>query len=160
MKSYALPLAAFGFALAATPAFALGVEKSTEVAASPDTVWQVVGDFCAIGDWHPAVESCEDGEADGKERRTLTLKGGGTIVEELVSRDDAAHTYTYRIVESPLPVANYESTISVSGEGDTATLSWSGTFDAANATDEEAENAIGGIYDAGIQAIAEKAKGM
>jgi hypothetical protein len=36
--------------------------------------------------------------------RTLSLKGGGRIVETSVSRDDNAHSYAYRMVSSPLPV--------------------------------------------------------
>jgi hypothetical protein len=39
------------------------------------------------------VEKCVLSD-DGK-TRTLSLKGGGTIVETLVSRDDIAHSYTY-----------------------------------------------------------------
>ncbi|EAU42898.1 MxaD gene product [Fulvimarina pelagi HTCC2506] len=145
----------------ATPAFALDVAKETEVNATPDKVWSTVGDFCAIADWHPAVASCEESDADGATQRTLSLEGGGSILEELIARDDEAMSYTYRILESPLPVANYESTISVLGEGEMSTLSWSGTFDAAEgATDEDATGAIGGIYDAGLASIAEKAAAM
>ena len=160
MKSkLTLPLA--GFVLFATPALALDVSKETEVNAAPDKVWSTVGDFCAIADWHPAVASCEESDADGATRRTLSLEGGGEIVEELVSRDDDAMTYTYRIIESPLPVANYESTIAVTGEGDTSTLSWEGTFDAAEgASEEDATGAITGIYDAGLASISEKATAM
>ncbi|MER0237493.1 SRPBCC family protein [Fulvimarina sp. MAC8] len=156
---FGLPLA--GLVLLATPALALDVSKETDVNAAPSKVWSTVGDFCAIADWHPAVASCEESEAEGATRRTLSLEGGGSIVEELVSRDDEAMTYTYRIVESPLPVADYESTISVSGEGETSTLSWQGTFDAAEgASDEDATGAVSGIYDAGLASISEKATAM
>lgn len=64
-------------------------------------------------------------------------------------------SYTDIIIESPLPVTRYESTISVKGDGDVAELSWSGTFDADGASDEEAESVIGGIYEAGLQGISE-----
>ncbi|MEN3792054.1 SRPBCC family protein [Fulvimarina sp. MAC3] len=155
----AAPLA--GFVLFATPAFALEVSTETEVAAAPQKVWSTIGGFCAIAEWHPAVASCEEREVDGAPHRILSLEGGGTIEEALVSRDDTGMTYTYRIVESPLPVANYESTIAVSGEGDTSMLSWEGTFDAAEgASDEDAIGAITGIYESGLAAISERATGM
>jgi polyketide cyclase/dehydrase/lipid transport protein len=79
--------------------------------ATPEAAWKKIGDFCGIATWHPAVEKCVLSD-DGK-MRTLSLKGGGTIVETLVSRDDNAHSYTYEIVSSPLPVSDYVSTIKV-----------------------------------------------
>lgn len=153
-------VAAFAVAtLVASPALALEVERSVETDAAPEAVWEAVGDFCGIADWHPAVESCEESDSDGTTRRTLTLAGdGGTLVEDLVSRDDEAMTYTYRIVEGPLPVQNYESTISVMAADEGSKLSWKGNFDPAEAaTEDQATSVIGGIYDAGLQGIAEAA---
>lgn len=155
-----LRLALFGAALlSATPALALDVEKGVEVAASPEKVWATIGDFCGIGTWHPAVEKCELSDVGGVSTRTLTLAGGGgTLVEALVSRDDAAMTYTYRITSGPLPVENYESTITVSpgGESDASAINWKGTFDAKGTTDEEATKVITGIYESGLKALTEK----
>ncbi|MEF2552460.1 SRPBCC family protein [Aurantimonas sp. A2-1-M11] len=141
----------------AAPAHAVEVGKTMETEAEPAAVWAAVGDFCGIGEWHPAVTRCEQSEEGGKTRRTLTLGDGATLVEELVSRDDAAMTYTYRIIEGPLPVENYKSTITVTAAGKGSTISWNGTFDAKGATDAEAGEVVGGIYDAGLQGIAEKA---
>ncbi len=141
----------------ASPALALDAEKSATVSANPEKAWEAVGDFCAIADWHPAVESCALSEAESAARRTLALAGGGTIVEELISRDDTNTTYTYKIVESPLPIANYESTISVAAVDGGARVTWVGTFDASGVSDEEAQAIIEGIYDAGLQGIVQKA---
>ncbi len=101
--------------LTVVPASAIESSVKASSAASADAVWAKIGDFCGIGNWHPAIEKCAL-SADGK-MRTLSLKGGGTIVEKLEKRDDAAHSYSYSIVESPLPVANYMSTISVAKDG-------------------------------------------
>ncbi len=49
---------------------------------SADALWAKIGDFCGISKWHPAAEKCEL-SADGK-TRTLSLKGGGTIVEAFI----------------------------------------------------------------------------
>jgi len=97
---------------------------------------------------------------EGRRQRSLTLPDGAELVEELVSRDDDAMAYTYRILEGPLPVANYESTISVSASGDGSTIGWSGTFDAEGASDAEATDVIGGIYDAGLASLKDKTGGM
>lgn len=144
-------------ALFATPALALEAKKQVSVDATPAQAWAGVGDFCAIAAWHPVVEACVLGEKGGKTIRTLSLKGGGTIVEELVERDEDDMSYTYKILESPLPVANYESTIAVDDEGGT-TIVWSGEFDAKGAPDADAVAVIEGIYQGGLDSLAAKAK--
>ena len=159
MKTKTILLAA-GIMAASSPAWAIDVDRSTEVKASPDKVWALIGDFCGIGDWHPAVEKCSLSDSAGISTRTLTLAGGGgTLVEALVSRDDAAMSYTYKIVDGPLPVANYVSTISVrdGDEPDESEVSWTGTFDAKGAPDEKATEVIAGIYESGLSALKQKA---
>jgi hypothetical protein len=118
---------------------------------SPDALWKKVGDFCGIGDWHPAVEKCVL-NADGKER-TLSLKGGGVIVERLESVDDANHAYTYTIRSGPLPVTNYSSTISVSPDPKGSSIKWVGTYEAKGVSDADAKKVIDGIYEAGEKAL-------
>ncbi|WAP68882.1 SRPBCC family protein [Jiella pelagia] len=147
-------------ALVATPGLAIEVSKSVEVDAAPAAVWEMIGTFCDIEKWHPAVTKCELSEDGGKNLRTLTLPDGAALVEEEVSREEEAMSYTYAILNGPLPVENYKSTISVTGSGEGSTISWSGTFDAAGASDEEASNVIGGIYDAGLSSLKEKAGAM
>jgi hypothetical protein len=138
-------------ALTAVPASALESSIKGSSTASADAVWAKIGDFCGIGKWHPAIEKCVL-SADGKER-TLSLKGGGTVVEKLEKRDDAAHSYTYSIVSGPLPVTNYMSTISVAAAGTGSTITWSGKYDAKGASDADAKKTIDGVYQGGIDQL-------
>jgi len=124
------------------------VSMSTNLNVSADQVWKMIGGFNALPDWHPAIEKSELTEEG--QTRTLSLAGGGKIVEKLEKVDDDARTYSYSIVDSPLPVANYTATIKVSGEGDSSTIEWSSDFDPAGATDMDAMKAIEGIYQAGF----------
>ena len=124
------------------------VSMSTDLNVSADQVWKMIGGFNALPDWHPAVEKSELTEEG--QTRTLSLAGGGTIVEKLVQVDDGARTYTYSIVDSPLPVSNYTATIKVSGEGDNSTIEWSSEFNAEGASEDDAMSAIAGIYQAGF----------
>jgi len=153
----------FGTALAALALF--GVATSVQAAEikssasktssqSVDAVWTKIGDFCGIANWHPAVAKCEL-SADKKDR-TLSLKGGGTIVEHLVRWSDKTHSYTYKIVSSPLPVENYESTIHVSAakSGSGSVISWHGHYKAKGAPAADAKKTIDGIYEAGLTALA------
>jgi hypothetical protein len=134
-------------------AHALDTSAKASSKLSADAMWTKIGDFCGISKWHPAVEKCEL-SADGK-TRTLSLKGGGTIVEALVKMDTAGRSYTYSIVNSPLPVANYTSTIAVSADGAGSAVNWSGKYDAKGASDADAQKVIQGIYDAGLKALTE-----
>lgn len=145
-------------ALSLSPAFALEVSKSADIAAPPEKVWKTIAEFCSIGDWHPAVEKCELSKKDGKPVRTLSLKGGGTIVEEQTAQNDSEMDYSYKILQSPLPVEDYKSTIKVTKSGGGSKVSWMGTFKAKGADDAKAQEVIGGIYDAGFKGIADKAK--
>ena len=158
MLRIAGPAMALLVATALTPAHALDVTKSIDVAASPDAVWKTIGGFCGIGDWHPVVEKCALSKTGAKPVRTLSLKGGGTLVEEEQSRDDSKMDYTYTILEGPLPVTDYRSTIRVAKAGSGSKITWMGTFKAKGAPDAKAEEVIGGIYDAGLKSIADKAK--
>ena len=106
--------------LASTVALAHGptrqkVTESVTVKATPDQVWAALKDFGAMEKWHPAVEKtvADKGSSVGS-TRTLTLKGGGTVVEELESYSDADRKLSYRMKDpGPIPVSNYSATISV-----------------------------------------------
>lgn len=145
---------AAGAALLLSGLTAQALDSSTKAASklSADVLWAKIGDFCGISKWHPAVEKCEL-SADGK-RRTLSLRGGGTIVEALVKMDPAARSYTYSIVSGPLPVANYTSTISVAADGTGSVVTWVGRYDAKGASDAESTKAIDGVYESGLKALA------
>jgi hypothetical protein len=148
-------LALFGItALVLTsPAFALDVKRSVDVSAAPEAAWKAIGDFCGIGNWHPAVAKCEISRKDGATRRTLTLKGGGEILEKETARNDSGRSYSYTIETSPLPVANYEATLSVAPNSAGSTILWTAHFDAKGESDAKSGEIIGGIFDAGLGAL-------
>jgi uncharacterized protein YndB with AHSA1/START domain len=146
------------FAMAAPSAYALEASKTVEIAAPPAKVWATIGDFCGIAQWHPAVETCTPSVRGKRHIRTLALKGGGTIVERLVSRHEKAMDYTYAIVASPFPVSGYRSTIKVSPTATGSLVSWTGSFKAKGADDATATSTIQSVYDSGLAALADKAK--
>ncbi len=151
MKSWSSALGMLLLILTVIPAAAVELSIKGTSAASVDAVWAKVGDFCGIANWHPAIEKCVL-SADGK-TRTLSLKGGGSIVEKLEKRDDAQHSYSYSILEGPLPVANYMSTISVTKDGSGSMVMWTGHYDAKGASPEDAKKTIDGVYQAGVDVL-------
>jgi hypothetical protein len=135
-------------------AYAIEVNKKIAAPGDPEDIWDMISEFCSIQDWHPAVEQCNESEEGGDTYRVLTLKGGGKIKEKLVGHGD--ESYTYQIIESPLPVKNYESKIWVeedAREPDRTVIHWDGTFDANGASDEDAAKTIAGIYIDGLKNI-------
>ncbi|WP_181707728.1 SRPBCC family protein [Chthonobacter rhizosphaerae] len=160
MRSIALlTIAAAIAAVSAAPASAVEARKREESKAiTVAAAWKVIGDFCGIKSWHPAIADCVLSDKDGKQIRTLTTKDGAKFVEELVEWNEAETKYTYIILESPLPVANYKATLSVKADDDGgAGVRWLGTFDAKGVSDDEAKAIVEGIYAPGIASIMEKA---
>ena len=91
---------------------------SMKLTAPAKQVWDLVGGFNALPDWHPAVEKSEIEGAEGSKGslRRLGLAGGGSIVERLEEVDENERVYSYSIVESPLPVADYTANLRVREE--------------------------------------------
>ena len=127
------------------------VSMSVDLHESAEKVWDMIGGFNALPDWHPAVEKSEiKGEGKGS-IRTLHLMGGGTIEERLEQMDEEGRVYSYSIVSGPLPVANYKSTIRLHpAEGGKCRVEWESDFEAAGVPENDAVKAIQGVYQAGF----------
>jgi len=125
------------------------VKLETELPVDPEKVWELIGGFNALPDWHPAVERSE--LEDGGSIRRLHLAGGGEIVERLEALDDTGHAYRYSILSSPLPVMNYTATIKVTPktDGSGSVVEWAGEFE-PQGSEAEALDTIQGIYQAGF----------
>ncbi|MEE9139796.1 MAG: SRPBCC family protein [Alphaproteobacteria bacterium] len=129
------------------------VNLSTKLPVSTKQVWDLIGNFNALPDWHPAVERSEIEEEEGGRGviRRLHLLGGGTVVERLERLDDSEHLYSYEILESPLPVADYHATLRVREEEGGCTVEWSSEFEPKGAPEQDAAAVIQGIFDAGLE---------
>jgi mxaD protein len=155
--------AVFACAVAlADPPKTLMVTEKAEIKAPIAKVWAAVKDFDSLNKWHPGFS--KDEIVKGKNNtpgavRSLTIKDGPTFTEELLAFNDKHHSYKYRIIESPLPINNYESTISLkAGKDGTTEVTWSGHFMRKNPSDNppEAESDAGvtkliqGVYQGGL----------
>jgi hypothetical protein len=147
MKSHLLIVTAAALACSSLSAQALESKLRQTSSLSVDALWEKIGDFCGISKWHPAIEKCE--LSNNGKQRTLSLKGGGTIVEDLINWDARRHSYSYAIVSSPLPVSHYSSTIRVVKDRSGSALEWTGQYRAKGASDADAKKTIDGIYQAG-----------
>lgn len=143
-----------------SPATILGhkPEGAGDLEKAATMLWDKIGAFPGIGEWHPAVVSCEISEVAGHARRTLSLPDGAKIIEQEESRDDAKREYVYTIVESPLPVSGYRSRFAVRvSDDDMIVVDWTGSYTADGAPDADAKGAIDGVYGGGMEGIGETA---
>jgi len=129
------------------------VSMSTQLPVPARTVWDSIGGFNSLARWHPAVAKSEEEKQGGATIRTLSLHGGGKIVERLDSKDEKSRTYSYSILEGPLPVAKYHATIHVAEnkDGRSCTVEWSSEFEPSGAPEGDAVKAIRGVYEAGFE---------
>ena len=129
------------------------VSLSTKLAVPADQVWNVIGGFNALPNWHPAVKESKL-DAGGRVRK-LDLAGGGSMTEKLEKFDDRQHVYSYSIVQGPLPVSNYVATLKVnrSKDGKACTVEWSSQFSPAGASEADAAKMVEGIYQAGFESL-------
>src|SRR5438874_9815604 len=121
---------------------------STVLDAPPETVWPLLRDFAAIGDWHPFLPSVriDDGPADRVGCVRVFPEAGGHR-ERLVALDDRARRIEYTFEDTAgLPVRDYVSAMRVEPvDGGTRTfVEWSATFDCDAA---DADKVIGQARD-------------
>ena len=151
MKNTGWILAAAILSTGTVAAQAETVDKSIDVKASPEKVWAMIGPFCSIKDWHPAIGECT--QSGGV--RTLTTKDGkAQFVEKQTASEMKTMTYSYAIEKSPLPLTNYVSTLKVVSDGKGGSMvKWSSTFTPNPGQDAAAKSAVEGVYQAGLDNI-------
>ena len=163
MRSRVVALAGALILSTVMSANAVEVKKKLEVPGSPDDVWKIASEFCSIKTWHPTFSGCTQYMENGVVWRVLTLRDGGAkIKEKLTGVDD--HSYSYSIVEGPLPIKNHTGKIWVEkgDKPDQSALRWEVSFDVDAAESEKITKIIDGILGNGlenIKSIAAKSEG-
>jgi hypothetical protein len=151
------------FAAAAENRSLLVVSEVIQIKAEPAKVWNLVKRFDGLKDWHPLFSGSEivsgrDGQLGAI--RLLTIKEGPSFTEELLAVNEPAMAFTYSVIESPLPIDRYLSTVSVKSDGSGGSIvTWVGQFSRKNprSNPPDAENdasvvgLITGAYQGGLQ---------
>ncbi len=113
-------------------------------------LWAILGDFGKTGKWsgRPDEACVQEGEGIGA-LRTLHLGDGRQVVDRLEAQTPTS--YTYSIVTSPLPYASYRATMAVEPvDAANTRFIWTGEFEPAGITEEEAAAFTRSIYAMGI----------
>lgn len=136
------------------------VIRSTIMAHPIDRVWAVVRDFNGHDQWHPAVaesqiERGRDADRVGCVRR-FRLAGGEELREQLLSLSDLETSYSYCLLDTPIPLFNYVAFVRLMPvtDGDQTYWEWEGRFDTPAGRQGELAATVGDdIYGAGFEAI-------
>lgn len=136
------------------------VYVSTMINAPVDRVWARIRDFNGLPDWHPAFENSHIEESKSSDQvgcvRNFHLKdGGGKIRERLLALADDEPLCTYTILDSPLPITDYVSTLRLRPitDGNRTFAEWWSTFGVTAAEHAAMEETITGVYVAGFNAL-------
>ncbi|MEO6015026.1 MAG: SRPBCC family protein [Devosia sp.] len=120
------------------------------IGAPQQEVWAVVRTGEDIGRWLPAITSCR---LDGMSRH-CTMTDGSLLEEEIISVDDATHTFAYSVNKHPMPLGPVLNVIHVEKIGDqTCRVDWSAQFDADDATVMQVKPMLEGLFTAGIDGL-------
>ena len=133
---------------------------STIIDAPIDEVWEVLRDFNGHDKWHPAItdsaiERNLPVDKVGCVRR-FHLVDGSELRERLLAMSDMETSFTYCLLDTPVPLLNYVAHVRLMPvtDGDQTFWEWECRFDTLPGRDEEMKNMVTeNIFKAGFEAI-------
>jgi NADPH:quinone reductase len=136
------------------------VVRSTVIDAPIDEVWQLLRDFNAHDRWHPAVAVSRIEERRDPDEvgcvRDFALAAGGAIREQLLSLSDRDYSFTYCILDAPVPLDGYVATVRLKPvtDGNRTFWHWQSEFRPPPEREAELARMVGeDIYEGGFSAI-------
>ena len=129
------------------------VSESVELAATPDDVWSLIGQFG--GAWHPLNARVNlTGTGIGQLRTILTLDGQ-QIVERLEAIDNAKRFLRYSNIAG-MGVSQYTGTLEVKPKGSGSVVDWRAQFLATNATDRAMKVKVSTSFRSGLESLKQR----
>lgn len=136
------------------------VVKSTIMNSPIEAVWGVLRDFNGHDRWHPAVASSQiernqPSDLVGCVRR-FKLQDGSELRERLLTLSDLEQSFSYCLLETPIPLFNYVAHVRLAPvtDGDRTFWEWESRFDTPSGRERELGKMVAeNIYQAGFEAI-------
>lgn len=122
---------------------------SAVIGAPIERVWATARDFNGHAAWHPFITEShiEDGLAPDAVGcvRNFVLGNGGHLRERLLALNDVDHSFSYCILESPMPIADYHATFRLTSitEGGGTFVEWQARFDVAPEDEARIKEQVG-----------------
>ena len=87
------------------------IVKSTVLDAPTGAVWNVLRDFNGHDRWHPAVATSTIERAQSSDKigcvRRFKLQDGSELREQLLALSDLEQSFSYCLLDTPIPMFNY-----------------------------------------------------
>lgn len=136
------------------------VLRSTILSAPSDAVWEVVRDFNGHDRWHPAVATSQIERGEASDRigciRRFHLQDGAELREQLLTLSDMEQTFSYCLLDTPVPLFNYVAHVRLHPvtDADETFWEWESRFDTRRGEEAEMSRLVGeDIYMAGFNAV-------
>jgi hypothetical protein len=126
------------------------VAQSIEVAATPDEVWSLIGDFG--GAWHPLNARISVTGTGVGQLRTIETLDGREIVERLETIDNVRRCFRYTNIAG-MPVSQYHGTIEVKPHGSGSVVDWRAQFLANHQTDRAVKLLVSTLLNTGLESL-------
>ena len=136
------------------------VVRSTILNAPVEAVWEVIRDFNGHDVWHPAVDTSQIERGHPSDKvgcvRRFKLADGSELRERLLTLSDVEQSFSYCLLETPIPLFNYVAHCRLLPvtDGDITFWEWESRFDTPAGREEELAEMVGSdIYLAGFDAV-------
>lgn len=136
------------------------VIRSTVMNAPAEAVWEVIRDFNGHDQWHPAVANSQIERGNPSDLvgcvRRFRLEDGSELREQLLTLSDIEQSFTYCLLDTPVPLFNYVAHCRLFPvtDGDLTFWEWESRFDTPKGREDELAAVVGDdIYSAGFEAI-------
>jgi hypothetical protein len=130
------------------------VEASIYIQRNTDALWNKVGSFQGVGEWHPMLKSVRgSGEQPGAIRKA-SGGDGQEQMERLEQRSDNEHAYRYSMVSSPMPVRDYVAVFGIADEKDgKSRVFWEADFQVTNADEAKTIESVRTFFQSGLESL-------
>jgi hypothetical protein len=136
------------------------IVKSTVLEAPTQRVWEVLRDFNGHDRWHPAVASSQIERAQSSDKigcvRRFKLTDGSELREQLLALSDLEQTFSYCLLDTPIPMFNYVAHVRLLPvtDGDRTFWHWESRFTTRPVDAERISRMVAeDIYQGGFDAI-------
>ncbi len=136
------------------------VIRSTVLPTPCDRLWDELRDFNGHDRWHPAVETSQIERGNPSDKvgcvRSFQLADGSRLREQLLTLSDMEQTFSYCLLDTPIPLFNYVAHVRLLPvtDGDRSFWQWECRFDTPAGREDELADMVGSqIYQAGFEAI-------
>jgi hypothetical protein len=123
---------------------------SIELAAAPDEVWSLVGDFG--GSWHPLNARITVTGTGIGQLRTIETLDGKEIVERLDAIDNTRRFFRYTSIAG-MPVSHYAGMLEVKPKGSGCVVEWRARFLANHQSDRAVKALVSTLFTTGLASL-------